>query len=153
MLPPRIAVRCARGVAQKAVEKPVEEGARQAARQRQRQQRRARLGAHRRHVAEIDGERAVPDGVGRHERAIEVDALDQRVGREHLAAPARRLHDGGIVAGADVHPGGDLEAADDALDERLLAEFSDGEIGGGMWSQDVTRRPQLASELLGAVGR
>ena len=61
-------------------------------------------------------------------RVIEVDAVDQRVGGEHVAASAGRLHDGGVVAGADVDPGRDVEAARDALDERVLAEFSDGEI-------------------------
>ena len=35
------------------------------------------------------------------------------------------MDDGGIVAGADVHPRGNLEAANDAVDKCLLAELRD----------------------------
>ena len=60
------------------------------------------------------------------------------LGREDGAGFARtrhdgdaieRLHDGGVVARADLDPGRNLEAADDALDERVFAEFSYGGIG------------------------
>ncbi len=69
------------------------------------------------------------DGVGRHERLIEMHAVHQRVGGEHFAASSGRLHDGGVVAGADLDPGRDVETAEDALDERMFAEFSYGGIG------------------------
>ncbi len=59
--------------------------------QHQRQQRRAGPGAHGRQVAQIDGERAVSDGVRRHEPAVEVDAVDQRVGREDVEVPRSGL--------------------------------------------------------------
>ena len=62
----------------------VEVGERQRRRQRQRQQREPRLCAHRGEVAQVDGERAVADGVGRREAAIEVHAFDERVDRQHL---------------------------------------------------------------------
>ena len=129
MLPPRMAVRWAAACTQEAVDETVEHGGRQVGRQRQREQSRPRFRAHRGQVAEIHGQRPVADGVGRHERLIEVDAVHERIGREHLAAPPRRLHDGGVVARADVHPRRDVEAASDALDERLLAEVSYGGIG------------------------
>ena len=57
----------------------VEVGDGQRRRQRERQQRQARRGAHRREVAQVDRERAMADGVGRREAAVEVDALDERV--------------------------------------------------------------------------
>ena len=73
--------------------------------QRQRQQRQARRGAHRRQVAQVDGERAMADGVGRREAAIEVHAFDDGVDGEDLELVALRLDDRGIVADADEQPG------------------------------------------------
>ena len=74
--------------------------------QREREQRQPRRGAHRREVAQVDGERAVADRGRRHEAPIEVHAFDERVDGEHLEAVPLRLDDRGIVADADDEPGG-----------------------------------------------
>ena len=44
------------------------------------------------------------DRVGRHERAVEVDALDERVDGQHLDAIPLRLDHRRIVADADEQP-------------------------------------------------
>ena len=84
----------------------LEVGERAAPRQSQREEREARRRAHRGEVAEVHGERAEADRAGCTNAPIEVDAFDQRVGREHLEAVALRLDDRRIVADADDDPGG-----------------------------------------------
>ncbi len=73
-------------------------------RERERQEREARRRAHRRQIAEVGGERAVADRPGGCERAIEMDALDERVHAQHFRAVPLRLDHGGIVADSDEHP-------------------------------------------------
>ena len=101
--------------------------------QRERQQREARRGAHRRQVAQVDRERAMTDGRGRRERAIEVHAFDERVDAQHLEAIALRLDHRRIVADADQHPvGRRRQPCVNARDELALGEARDagrGEAG------------------------
>ena len=99
------------------------------ARQRQRQEREPRRRAHRREVAEVDGQRAVADGAGRRERAIEVHAVDQRIDAEDLQAVALRLDHRGIVADADQQPVGRRRAAA----RWMRAMSSLGQIGEQGW--------------------
>ena len=111
----------------------VEVGARQGRGQRQGEQRQPRRRAHRREVAQVDGERAMADGVGRREAAIEVDAFDERVDGQHLEPVPLRLDDRRIVADADEQPGG-RRAAGCSLDPRdqlALAEVGDRWPGAG----------------------
>ena len=82
--------------------------AREIAGERQREQGQPRLRAHRGEVAQIDGERAVADGIGRRETAIEVDAFDERVDAQHFETVSRRLHNRRIVTDADDEPRGRL---------------------------------------------
>ena len=76
-----------------------------ARRQAEREKREPRRAAHRGDVGEIDRERLPADVARRAEPAIEVDAFDQRVGREHVQRAARRLYHRGIVADAEGQPG------------------------------------------------
>ena len=71
------------------------------ARQPEREQRDARFGAHRRDVAQVDVQRAVPDVGGRAERAREMHAVDLHVGRQHVHVVAPRHDHRGIVADAE----------------------------------------------------
>jgi hypothetical protein len=99
-------------------------------RQREREQREPRRRAHRRDIAEVDGERAVADGAGRREAAVEVDSLDQRVDGEDLDPVLLRLGHRRIVADADGEPrGSGREPLVDARDEGALAEVEDGGHG------------------------
>ena len=66
------------------------------------------------------------DGVGRYKPAIEVNALDERVGREHVERTALWLDHRGIVTRADHDPGWRGEARRDARDQRTLAKGGDG---------------------------
>ena len=122
------------GVTQEAVEKSVEHVDGHVSRQRQRKQSRARFRPHGCQVAQIHGEGPLADGVRRHEGLIEVDAVHQRVGGEHFSTSSGRLYDGGVVAGTNLDPGRNLEAAEDPRDERVFAEFSDCETGRGIGS-------------------
>ena len=74
-------------------------------RQRQRQQGRARRRAHRREIAETDGQRLVTDRRGRRPGALEVHAVDEAVGGDDDELAAPRLDHGRIVADADGDPG------------------------------------------------
>ena len=74
--------------------------------QRHRERRQARRRAHCGEVAQIDGERAMADRSGRREAAIEVDAVDDRIGGDDFERVARRLVDRRIVADVDEQPVG-----------------------------------------------
>ena len=90
-----------------------------------------RRGAHRREIAQVDRERAVTDGVGRREAAVEVHAVDQRVDGQHLEPVALRLHDRAIVADADHQPVGRWpQHGLDRGDEFGFGEVRDGLTGG-----------------------
>ena len=69
------------------------------------------MAAHGRDVADVDGQRLVADVLKGGEAAVEVHALDQRVGRQHLERAALRLDDRGIVADADDQGRGGLREA------------------------------------------
>src|SRR5437868_134558 len=62
----------------------IEGGERKARRQREREQREAGRRAHGSKVAEIDGQRAVADRVGRGEGRIEMHAFDEGIDAQHL---------------------------------------------------------------------
>ena len=109
----------------------VEVGNRERGRQRHRQQREPGRRAHRRQVAEVDGERTVADRLGWDERAVEMDPFHDRVDAEHLDAVAQRLDDRGIVADAEEQPvGRRRELLTDARNELALGEASDGQAHG-----------------------
>jgi len=72
----------------------------------ERQQTQPRRRTHGRQVAEVDRERAVTDGVGRGERAIEVHALDKRVDTENIQPVSFRFYHRRVVSDADRHPVG-----------------------------------------------
>ena len=91
----------------------------------QRQQRRPWLGAHRCEVTQIDRKRPVTHRVGRDEPEVEVDAVDQGVGRQYVERAANRLDDGGVIAWAHSNPRWCGEARGDPGDERALAEGGD----------------------------
>ena len=77
-------------------------------------------------VADVDGERLLADVGWRAEAAIEVDAFDERVGREHLERAAFRRRHGRIVADADEEPGwSGGQAAADPFDQCPLAGVGD----------------------------
>ena len=98
-------------------------------RQGQREQQPSRRRAHRGKVAHIGRKGALTDGAWRHERAIEMDALDQRISGQHVQRPARPLHDGGIVTRADHCPPGRCTPPGNAGDERVLAQISNCRVG------------------------
>jgi hypothetical protein len=65
----------------------------------------------------------MPDGVRRREAPVEVHALDDRVGGEHLKAVALGLHDGRVVSDADDDPFGSWrESGLDPRDELGFGE-------------------------------
>ena len=68
-----------------AVEQAVDVGDRQPVGEDQREQGQAGRAAHRGDVADVDRERLVADVGERGEPQVEVDALDERVGRQDLA--------------------------------------------------------------------
>ncbi len=88
--------------------------------QGQGQQRDGGLGAHRREVGQVHGQRLPAEGRGRHALG-EVDALDQRVDGQHDLLALRRLDQRGIVADAQRHVGAGPGALAEAVDE---GEFS-----------------------------
>ena len=63
MLPPTIATRCRAASAEQSVDDAIDDSDSSCVWQHEREQRGARLGAHRREVAEVDGQRPMPDGV------------------------------------------------------------------------------------------
>ncbi len=100
-------------------------------RQHQREQRVPRRTAHRGDVAHVDGQRLVPDVGGGGIAAVEMDALDERIGREDLERAAFRGRDGGIVADADDERGRRLgHPLPDARDDGAFAGLGDAEAGG-----------------------
>ena len=70
--------------------------------QRQREQCPGGLGAHRREIAQVDGERLVPDRPARR-AGEEVPALHQRVGRRDERAPRGHVEQRRVVADAEQH--------------------------------------------------
>ncbi len=116
----------ARGERGQAADDGVEVVERQRRGQHERQERDARRRAHRREVAQVHGERAVADRLGRREPPVEVHAFDDRVHRQHVEAVPLRRHDRRIVADADDHPArrGRQRGAD-ARDERRLGDVAD----------------------------
>jgi len=70
----------------------------------EREQSEARRGAHRRQVAEVDGQRAMTDCVWRRESTIEVNPFNDRVDGQHLNLIAHRFDNRRIVADTDQHP-------------------------------------------------
>jgi hypothetical protein len=90
--------------------------------EQQRQQRTAWLGAHRGEVAQIDGQRTVTDRIERHEAAVEVHAIDDRVGRQHVVHAAHRRDNGRVVTRSDGDPWSCGEAGGNPLNEGPLAE-------------------------------
>jgi hypothetical protein len=110
------------------VEHRVEEPRGQIVRQHERQQRSAGRCAHGCEIAQIDGQRAMPDRVGRYEPPIEMDALDLRVGGEDVKCATLRLDNRRIVAGTHDDPGRLREAGGDALDEGPLSDLADGTV-------------------------
>ncbi len=94
----------------------------EAVRQHERQQRRARRRPHRGEIAEVHGQRAMPDGIRRHEPAIEVNSFNQCVGGQHVERAALGLNDRRVVTGTDEDPRWHREPRGDAGDERVLAD-------------------------------
>ena len=105
MLPPTSVTRAVRRL-DEPVDQVVELLGVDRVRQRQRQQRQARRGAHGRDVADVDGQRLVADVARRAEAAIEVHALDQRVGGQDLERAAFGRRHRRVVADADDQGGG-----------------------------------------------
>ena len=126
MLPPITATRCDPGERKHSVEHAVDDGHVERVGQHQRQKRGAGPRAHRRQVAQIDRERAVPDGVRRHEPMVEVHAFDLYIGREHFERSALGLDDSGIVARSDNDPVRRRQPRRDASNEGALAEVGNG---------------------------
>ncbi len=122
------------------VEQAIDVGEGEIRRQDERQQRIPRRGAHSGDIADVDGKSLVPDvGWGR-EAAVEMDAFDERIGRQDLQGAAIRCRDCGIVADADDDRGRRRrQSAANMLDESALA--------------DVPNRPGPGGEWLGATGR
>ena len=113
-----------RGERREAANHRVEVGDGERRRKRERQEAEPRGCSHRGQVAEVDGQRAVSDGGGRRERAVEVHAFNQRVDTQDLELVPLRLHHRRIVADADRHPGGRRrKVAGDASDELALGEI------------------------------
>ena len=109
------------------VDERVEVGDGQRRRKHQREQGRTRRGAHGGEVAQVDGERLVADVAGAAERAIEVHAFDERVGRDHVERIALRLHNRRIVPDADDDPAwGRRDSRAYSVDERALADGFNG---------------------------
>ena len=75
------------GEREEPVDQLVEVGEREIRRQHERQRREPRRCTHRGQIAEVHRERAMADRARGHEAAIEVHAVDDRVGRDHLDRP------------------------------------------------------------------
>ena len=141
------AVRCRQR--QNAVEHPVDDDHFERVRQHEREQRGARRRAHRRQIAQVHRQRAVPDRVGRHEAPVEMNALDLHVGREDLERAALRFDHRRIVAGSHDDPGGHGKPRCDPFDERALAEIRDGASDRQRWR----RTKKLGGELVAPLCR
>ncbi len=104
-----------------AVDEVVEIRERQVRRQHEAEEDGARRRAHRRQVAEVDHDGLQAERAGAGPGAPEVHALDEAVGGEDIELAAFGLNDRGVVADADVNPGGRrTHARPKALDERAL---------------------------------
>ena len=115
------------GPCQERVDNLVDIGDEPSGRQRQREQGAPRRGAHGRQIAQVDGERLVPDIGRRAVGAVEVHAFDQRVGGQDRERAAVRLDDRRVVSDAGHH----LRAArgdplPDVPDDGVLADIGDG---------------------------
>ena len=83
------------------------------------------------------------DRIGRHEPAIEMDAVHLRVGGQDVERASLRLDDGGIVAWTDDDPRGHRDSRLDAGDERTFADVSDSEcVHSGSAGADAEREKQ-----------
>ena len=101
----------------------------QSRRQHERQKGNARRRAHRRKVAQIDGERLVADVGCADERLIEVYAFDLAIGSQNFEPVALGLYDCSIVANADNHEWRRRwDAETNALDERALSDIRHGRV-------------------------
>ena len=138
-----------RGERQQTVEQLLERGDVQGRRQREREQRGVRRCAHRRQIAQVDGQRAMSDRIGGHEAAIEVDAVHLRVGGQDVERASLRLDDRRVVAWTDDDPRGHRHARLDAGDERTFTDVSDREcVHSGSARTDAERREQRKSPAL-----
>ena len=92
----------------------------------------ARPRAHRRDVAQVDGERAVAELFGPGPRAAKVDPFQEQIGRDdpELGRAARADH-GGIVADPLAeHRAGAAEPLREKADDPVLAGAADGTRSG-----------------------
>src|SRR5205085_7439130 len=85
-------------------------------------------GAHRRKIAESDGQRAMSDGIRRYEPPIEMNAFNLCVGGQHVERAALRLNHRGVVARTNQDPGRHGKARGNPGDERVLADVGNGAI-------------------------
>ena len=125
-LPPTSATQVAGRQVEQTVQQAIHVVDRQVAGQGQRQQRHTGYRAHGCEVAEVDGERFVADRGHRAEAAVEVHALDHRVGGYDVERPAHWLDHGGVVPDAHGdprrrgrHPGSD------SIEQPVFAEVTD----------------------------
>jgi hypothetical protein len=91
--------------------------------QYKRKQRGARRRTHRSEVAEVDGERPVPNRVRRHKPPIEMNAFNLCVGGQHVERAALGPNHCRIIAWTAEDPRRRGEARGDARDERVLADL------------------------------
>jgi hypothetical protein len=91
--------------------------------QDEREQRRPRCRTHRGKIADVDGERPVPDRIGRHKPPIEMNAFNLGIGGQHVERAALGPNHRRIVARPDEDPGRRGEARGNAGNERVLADI------------------------------
>jgi len=113
------------GKPKKSIEQAIEIVNAESRRQRERQQGGTRLRTHRGKVAQVYGQRAMPDRVRRHEAAIEVDPFDLRIDCQDVVRTSRCGNHGGIIAGSDDDPRWPCDPGAQALDQRTFAEIRD----------------------------
>ena len=101
MLPPASATPVAAATSSRPSSRPSTSARGSAGGKHEREQREPRRRTHGGDVADVDGERLVADVGGRREAPIEVHALDERVGRQHLQRAAIDDRHRRIVADAD----------------------------------------------------
>ena len=122
MLPPARTTPASSAIRREAVEEAVDVRDREPVREDQREQGQAGRGAHRGDVADVDRQRLVADVGERGEPQVEVDALDQGVGRQDVEFSPDAGRHGGVVADADLQrAGGSGKAVADPLDEAPFA--------------------------------
>ena len=91
--------------------------------QHEREQCRARRGPHRGQIADIDGERAMPDRIRWHKPPVEMNAFNLCVCGQHVERAALRPNHCRIVARSDEDPGRRSEARGNTGNERVLADL------------------------------